>query len=58
MGYARILTIEQQGLREKIQLRLGRTGRTAIVCMQQVELPPASGKVLGKKCYLEPAYVS
>jgi hypothetical protein len=50
MGYVRIMTIEQQGLREKIQLRLGRPSRKAIAgCLQQAELPPALGKVLGKK---------
>ena len=58
MGYARILTIEQQGLREKIQLHLGRPSRTAIAgCLQQVELPPAMGKVLGKKYYVYPSCV-
>jgi hypothetical protein len=53
MSYVKILTTEQQGLREKIQQLLGRPSRTAIAgCLQQLELPPALGKVLGKKYYI------
>ena len=54
MGYVRILTIQQQSLREKMKLILGRPSRTAIGgCLQQVELPLALGKVLGKKHYVQ-----